>query len=457
MGEARSELAVTAAIRHRPAVTILCTLATLFAAACEEKDVYLPGKREPITAVLSGSSDADTETVAVANEARDIRLPAEVANSDAAQDPGTQAFRTDHPSLAPSITGVWSVKIGEGDGRKHRIVAEPVVSGGRVFTLDAKTTVSAVSASGALIWQRDVLPDGADDGDATGGGLAVDDGVLYVSTGYGALIALDTESGSPIWTQSLAGTASGRPTVFGDMVYVVSGDDVAWALNKSDGRIIWQLTAPESGSNILGAPAPVVTNKFAIFGFGTGELQAVFRTGGLRRWNARVVGERKGRALSKINDVTGQPIVANGVVYAGNQSGRTVALDVGSGERIWSANEGAISTVLPVGGSVFLISDRNELLRLSAADGGRIWGTALPNFTKDKPRRQAEVYANHGPILAGGRIIVSSSDGVLRSFDPVSGALVDSVEIPGGASTGPVVAGQTLYLVSRNGQLLAYR
>jgi outer membrane protein assembly factor BamB len=104
-----------------------------------------------------------------------------------------------------------------------------------------------------------------------------------------------------------------------------------------------------------------------------------------------------------------------------------------------------------------VISDLNEVLRLDASDGTRIWGVPLPNFVKDKPRRQSEVYTHHGPVVAGGRVWVASGDGVLRSFDPTDGTLAGVVEIPGGATTAPVVAGSTLYVVSRKGQLLAFR
>lgn len=437
----------------------LSALALIALSACAERDTFLPGKRESIDSVLtqSGAADAALAATAVSNAARAIQLPAQVANAEAAQGFGTQDFRTDHPRLNTNLTQIFAVDIGEGDGRKHRIVADPVVSGDRIFTLDSQTTVTAVSTSGAILWQRDILPDGADAGDATGGGLAVDGNVLYISSGFGALTALEASTGRPIWEQNLEGTGSGRPTVFGDLIYVLSGDDTGWAIDKSDGRVVWQITASESPTNVLGAPAPIVVNGLAVFSFGSGEMQAVFRQGGLRRWDASVVGERPGRALAKLDDVTGRPIAADGVIYAGNQSGRTIAVAAGSGGRIWTAPEGAIDTVLPVAGSVFLVSDRNELLRLDATDGSRIWGTRLPNFVQVRPRRQSEVFAHHGPILAGGRILVASSDGVLRSFDPASGGLTATVEIPGGASTAPVVAGQTLYVVSRKGQLIAYR
>lgn len=96
-------------------------------------------------------------------------------------------------------------------------------------------------------------------------------------------------------------------------------------------------------------------------------------------------------------------------------------------------------------------------MRLDASDGTRVWGVRLPNYVKDRPKKIAEVYAHNGPVVAGGLVRVASSDGLLRSFDPVSGALVGTAEIPGGGITAPVVAGGTLYVVSRNGQLHAFR
>jgi len=429
----------------------------LLLGACAEREVILPGKREPIDAVLSGSAPAEVEAEAVTDAARAITLPAQVANAEAPQGLGTQAFRTDHPSLGATLAPVWSVRIGQGDSRKHRIVADPVVAGGRVFTLDSLSTVSAVSTGGQLLWQRDVLPDGADDGDGTGGGLAADGDRLYVTTGFGALTALDADTGAELWTQDLNAPASGRPTVFGDLVYVVAGDDAGWALNKDTGRVAWQISSSESRTNVLGAPAPVVADGLTVFAFGSGEMQAVFSQGGLRRWDASVLGGRPGRALARIDDVTGRPVVADGVIYAANQAGRTIAVNAGSGARVWTAPEGAFGTVLPVAGSVFLVSDRNELLRLSAEDGSRIWGTALPQFVRDRPTRRSEIFAHHGPVLAGGRLLVASSDGSLRSFDPVSGGLLGVTDIPAGATTAPVVAGQTLYLVNRKGDLIAYR
>ena len=81
----------------------------------------------------------------------------------------------------------------------------------------------------------------------------------------------------------------------------------------------------------------------------------------------------------------------------------------------------------------------------------------LPLFTENKPKKQGALYSHYGPILAGGRLIVASSDGLLRSFDPVDGKLIYSVEVPDGASSNPVVANGTLYVLGGKGELHAFR
>lgn len=444
----------TTSVRVHTGLALLA--ATILLTACAEDDIILPGKREDIRSVLQ-----DGEVVQIAAGTQDgpraISLPATQSNSDWTQGPGSPSFRTAHPAFGANPQRVWSANIGAGDSRRHRITADPVVAGGLIYTLDAETQVTATSTSGETVWRRDITSVRDDAGAATGGGMSFKDGRLYVSLGYGALVALDAASGDEIWRQNLEGTGSGRPTAFGDLVYATSGDDTGWALRAEDGRVEWQLNASPDVNNVLGGPAPAVADDLAIFAFGSGEVQAVFRRGGLRRWDASALGQRFARALGAVSDVTGEPVISGDRVYVGNQSGRIVALNFASGAREWTAREGAVGPVLPAGDSVFVVSDLGELLRIDASDGSRIWGTQLPNFVKDRPRRRAEIFAHHGPILAGGRIYVASNDGLLRGFDPESGALVTSTEIPGGATTAPVVAGGVLYVVSTNGQLHAFR
>jgi outer membrane protein assembly factor BamB len=419
-------------------------------AACEEPEVILPGEREDIRP----ASDSEvTETLG----SKPISLPAQKANATWSQSAGTPAYRTTNAALRATPQRIWSTSIGDGDSRKQRITAEPVVAGGLIYTLDSGATVSAVTPQGQVAWSTNLIPPTDGDTDATGGGLAYANGVLYVSSGYGRLTALDAKSGGIKWQKRLNATGSGAPLVNDGMLYLVAGDETGWAVNTKDGRIAWQVQGTPSVGNVLGAPAPVIASEFSVFAFGSGDIAATFRKGGIRRWNASVAGGRRGRAAAQIVDVTGGPMVVGDRIYIGNHSGRTVAFDSGSGERIWTADEGAVDTVWPAGNSLFLISDRSQLVRLNIADGSIVWAQDLPGFVKDKRGRRGPIFAHYGPILAGGRIVIASNDGYLRFFNPVDGTLVNSVEVPGGATTAPVVAGQTLYVVSSKGDLHAFR
>jgi outer membrane protein assembly factor BamB len=426
-------------------------MATAIAAlllGCAEPEEILRGPREDIRGGQSGE---------VENQARAISLPRAVNNSSWTQSPGQAATRTTHAALSAAPALVWSTNIGSGDSRKQRITAAPVVGGGRIYTLDASSQVSAVSPAGAVLWQRAILPSSDGEGDATGGGIAYAGGVVYVSSGFGILTALDAETGQQIWRQELGATGSGNPTIRDGLLYLVAGDDTAWVIDTKDGRIAWQLEASPSASNILGAPAPVVGPEISVFAFGSGDLIGTFRRGGFRRWIASVSGARTGSAISQISDVTGAPFLDGNRVYVGNHSGRTAAFDVNSGERLWTAFEGTFGPLWVAGGSVFFVSDRNRLMRLGANDGTAIWSVDLPGYVKDKPRKRAEIVAHHGPILAGGQLVVASNDGRLRFFDPVDGSLNRSIEVKGGASTEPVVANGTLYVVTSDGELAAFR
>ena len=432
-------------------------VATGVLAGCAEREVILPGDRLGVREVLEQTQPGEAE--ALGNISAPADLPASSANAAWPQSHVSPSARTSNAALPANLTPIWSTSIGQGDKRRARIITDPVVADGRVFTIDSAGRVSATSTSGEALWSYSLVPLRDDASQALAGGLAHDDGRLYVTSGFDTLSAVDAATGQEIWTQRLQDTATGAPTVFGDLVYVVAGDSTAWAIEAEDGRVRWQSDGLGDTANVAGAAPPAVNDTHVVFSFGSGAVQGAFRQGGLRVWSADIVGTRRGFAIALVDDITGYPVIDGNTVYAGNHSGRVVALNINSGERLWTAQHGALDPVWPAGNSVYLVSDLNELIRLNAEDGTRIWAVDLPGYepVRRPQRRRDSAYVNHGPILAGGRLIVASSDGFLRSFDPTTGDLIGQTEIRGGATTRPVVANGTLYVVSTNGVLHAYR
>ncbi len=424
-------------------VTALCLVA-----ACSQNEVILPGKREPIR--------ADEATLAPEAAAADrLTLPAARRNANWLQGHGTPATRTDHPAFGTAMSTLWTAAIGQGETRRLRITADPVVADGRIFTLDAEAQVTATSTGGATLWSRNLAParDGA--GQGSGGGLAVGGGRLYVTSGYGTVTALDPATGAEIWSQKLQASGTAAPSYDGEIVYLVAGDRTAWALEADTGRIRWQIDGLEDINNVHGGPAPAVTDQFVIFGYGSGEVQGAFKKGGLRMWNATLAGSRNGFAINRVDDITGDPVVVGDTVYVANHSGRLVALNAVSGTRKWTVRDAALQPAWVAGGAVFFISDRNELKRVNASNGGEVWSVELPGYTTQRPRKREAIYGNYGPVLAGGRLYVAGGDGQLRAFDPETGQLLKTAPIPGGATSNPVVANGVMYIVTKKGQLQA--
>ncbi|MFZ1340137.1 MAG: PQQ-binding-like beta-propeller repeat protein [Paracoccaceae bacterium] len=81
----------------------------------------------------------------------------------------------------------------------------------------------------------------------------------------------------------------------------------------------------------------------------------------------------------------------------------------------------------------------------------------MPYFEAEKVKKRKAITAHYGPVLAGGRLWVASSDGKLSGFSPTDGSLVYQTDIPGGAASQPAVAGGVLYVVSGKGQVVAFR
>lgn len=429
---------------------LILTLGALALAGCN-RDRPLEGERLDIRAPFGGGAQT-------ANQVRPIALPAAGANSGWTHRQGLNGARPGHPALSSAPQRIWSAPIGQGDARRVRLATDPVVAGGVIYTLDAHARVQATSAAGQPLWSADLTPEGQRSPNASGGGLAYDGGRLYVTSAFAFIAVLDAATGREIWRHSFAAPVTGAPAITGNRVYVAAADSTLWAMDTATGRIDWSIAGAATIATVMRGAAPAVAGDLVILPTEGGELTAVRRANGAIAWSSVVTGRRTGAAYATISAITGDPVVDGGRVYAANHQGRVVALDLRTGETIWAAREAAFSPVWPVGGSVFLVSDENRLMRLNAADGAPIWSVELPHHQPvRRERNRTAIFAQYGPVLAGGRLWVASSDGALRGFDPASGAQVAEMAVPGGAASGPVVAGQTLYVLSRDGNLHAYR
>jgi outer membrane protein assembly factor BamB len=163
---------------------------------------------------------------------------------------------------------------------------------------------------------------------------------------------------------------------------------------------------------------------------------------------------RRTGSLSSISDIRGLPVIDQGVVYAVSFSGRMVALDQVTGNRVWQREIGSSEMPWAAGDTIFVVTTEQQLVALTRQEGDTHWVSQLPRYVdndKDKPI----VWA--GPVLAGGRLFLVSNKGDMDEVEPQSGKILRTTRLGGDAGIAPVVASNTLLVLTDDGELSAWR
>ena len=408
------------------------------------------GNRVPI---LGNSSDLAVDSTTAAME---VVLPAPTQNTEWTQPGGNAGKTMSHVALGGSITQAWSTS-SPGGSNRARLAASPVVSGGTVFVMDTEGRVRAFdAATGAARWAT--LVSGEAGGTARarfGGGVSVENGTVYAVTGLGDVAALDAATGTARWTVRPSGPLRGAPTIAFGMLFVVSQDNQLYALRTNDGRIEWQEGGSIAPGSVFGVAAPAAAQGTIIAGYSSGELNAYRYENGRPLWADALARTSAAATVSTLVDIDADPVIDRGRVFAIGQGGRMAGYDLLSGQRIWDMNIGGISTPWVAGEWVFVVTDDSRVFNISRTTGKIRWIGQLPQW-RDAEKKTGKIRWT-GPVLAGGRLLLVSTDGHLAQVNPSDGSVISTTEISGETRLAPVVADNTLYILDDSGRLSAWR
>jgi outer membrane protein assembly factor BamB len=404
-------------------------------------------------AVLTGEGDV---TVDPATAALPMTLPDPVPNADWAQSGGSSTKSMGHLALGATLANAFSVQAGRGSSLTARLAAAPIVAGGRVYTIDTLGSVRAFDGrTGAILWASQTPSEKGNTASLYGGGLAFDKGRIYATNGLGYVAALDDRNGGLVWQVRPGGPLRGAPTVANDFIYVMSQDNQIFSLKEADGSTNWSEAASLEIAGVFGSASPAVGQGTVVAGFSSGELNAYRYENGHMVWQDALQRTSIRTSVSSLNDIDADPVIDNGQVIAVGQGGRMVALDMITGQRSWELNVAGISTPWVVGDWIFVVTDEAKLLCIYRQNGHIRWINQLPQFQKAKSKKGEIDYS--GPVLAGGRLIITGSNGALINVDPATGAFQGQSSLGAPASLPPVVANSTLYILDDNGRLHAFR
>jgi outer membrane protein assembly factor BamB len=404
-------------------------------------------------AVLTGENDVAVDP---ATTVLPMSLPEAVANPGWTQSGGNASKSIGQLALGSRLAVAFTVQAGRGSSLTARLAAAPVVANGRVYVIDTLGTVRAFDArTGALVWASQTPSERGGEKSMYGGGIAYDQGRIYATNGLGFVVALDERNGGIVWKVRPGGPLRGAPSVANGAVYVMSQDNQIYSLKEDDGSTNWSQAASVEIAGVFGSASPAVGQGTVVAGFSSGELNAYRYENGREVWQDALQRTSIRTSVSTLNDIDADPVIDSGQVIAVGQGGRMVALDLITGQRQWELNLAGISTPWLAGDWIFVVTDEAKLICVSRQNGHVRWITQLPQFQKAKSKRGQIEYS--GPVLAGGRLIVTGTNGALIYVDPATGAFQSQTSVGAPVSLPPVVANSTLYIFDDRGRLIAYR
>lgn len=407
-----------------------------------KKEEILPGERR--AALPQGVYEVTGGTPSIG--------PA-VALADWSQPGGNAANAPGNVSLAgTSAASAWRVNaVQKASKRNVRPSVPPIVHGGRIFVYDTSGTVTALAPGGGKAWSVSLAPEG-EKSRPSGGGIAASGNAVFAATGFGELVALDAANGGRIWSFEMSAPAHSAPTAAGDKVFVVSATNVLHAVNQADGTEAWQYPGIPETAGLLSAASPAVSGSVVVVPYSSGEVIAFDAGSGELRWADAVVRSTRTLAVSGLTDVAASPIIYEGVVYATGVSGRTIAVELSDGERLWEENIGSAATPAVSGNAMFMVDLEDNMVALDRTSGEVFWRTELPVVRK---KRFFSVWT--GPTLAGGILWAVSNDRKMVGVDPSNGSIVVERDLPSPAYVKPIAAGGQLILLSSDGSIAAFR
>jgi len=226
----------------------------------------------------------------------------------------------------------------------------------------------------------------------------------------------------------------------------------------------WTYQAIAESARLLRTSSPVVSGNTVYAPFSSGELVALNAGTGDAIWDQVLAQSSRTNAMSEIRDISGRPVLYNGVVFAAGHSGLFQAMDAKTGNVQWSITTDSSNTPWVAGDVIFLVNLQGELLCVSRDSGQIYWMKDLNVgyqvekkgfFGMGNNKMVGQIPLWVGPILASNRLIMINSLGQAVALDPKTGEKTAKLSLGGAAYLAPIAVGDKLFVITDDAKLVA--
>ena len=255
--------------------------------------------------------------------------------------------------------------------------ATPILHGGRVYGLSMFSVLKCLDArTGTVLWKRDLVAEYQLPPSSLDASPLIDNNLLILSIGGrpgAGVVALDLSTGREVWRALSESATWSSPVIIsagGTRQLIVWMRESVTSLNPTNGAVYWREPTVSGGSPGFSAVSmPVLRGDRLLISGLMFQLDQT-KPAGKVLWPDTPSGTR--RILSD----TSTPLFRDDFIYSPRSGGTFVCLEAETGRERWQTNaitglrRGASVHFIPNGSSLFLYTDRGDLIRAELTPSG---------------------------------------------------------------------------------------
>lgn len=332
-----------------------------------------------------------------------------------------------------SVRQIWSTELGPVDFPLVVQTAGATVglasSAGEVSLFDAR--------SGERLWR-------AAAGAQLMAGVGHDGRSAAVVTVENEVVVL--QEGKVLWRQRLPAPSYTPPLVAGARVFVLGADRSVTAFDGQSGRRIWTQTRTGEPLVLRQPGVLMAVGDTLVVGL-AGRLLGMNPLNGTSRWELPLASPRGTNDVERLVDLVAGVARQGDTVCVRAFQATVGCVDAGRGALLWTKPATGASGLSGDDSQVLGVEFDGTLVAWQRSDGERAWSS-----------KQLQYRRLSSPLLLGPGLVVGDEGGRLHFLSRRDGALQTRYETDGSPITvSPVLAGNTLVVVTRKGRVLGLR
>lgn len=332
-----------------------------------------------------------------------------------------------------NLDSEWNKKFGT-DNNFGRLV--PAFSNDTIVHVSSNGYLAAIdSNSGSDLWTKQTE-------DLVSGAVTIGFKKIFYGTLDGDLIALDFKDGTEIWRSKVTSEILSPPVTNGSVVAAQTSDGKITGFNIKNGDQEWvhQNTIPKL--TLRGTATPILAKGFIFTGFANGKVSMIYPDSGAIRLEIPVTINEGKSELERVVDIDGKSVVSNDILVSASYQGNITAIDLQQGQIAWQEKISSIHDLVSVRSRIIAIDEKDSIKGFGLSSGAILWqqdGLKLRSISS--------------PAALGSNFAVGDFEGYVHILNSKNGSFVGRKKVSNRPILEVVSKGAYLIVLDDSGRL----